>query len=486
MIQPAQNAPPATIEELKKVIALKDLPDEHLQWIIDHSELWEYEDGTVLFRTGDAVDVMWILLEGNASFYLDVNGKLIYYFNFANDAQSGGVGGLLPYSRMKAAPGFSYAVGKVRGLALHKKYFHDLEQLNPDFIQRLVGYMTERARYFATQQLQQEKVSALGQLAAGIAHELNNPASAINRISSELEKRLKQNYELTEKLLEFGINYKQIKSIRNAVQKKDSEKKVKLSALERIEKEDALNDWFEKNNFDAAKEISETFIEAGFTTADLETIHIHAGTDAFLHIVNWLDNLLSSQRIITDINDASCRISDLVGAIKSHVHMDRTNEMQPTNVHADIDNTLKLLGYKLRDKNITIKKKYCDDLPDVPAYVGELNQVWTNLIDNSIFAVPKNGEIEVETSCNSKNLIVKIIDNGSGIPKEIMSRIFDPFFTTKKVGQGTGIGLDLVNRIVKRHNGEIKVHSIPGRTEFSICIPLTHSEPQEKVISKEQ
>src|ERR1041385_180289 len=265
MIKPASNAPPATIEELKKVIALKDLPDEHLQWLIDHSDVWEYEDGAVLFKTGDPVDVMWILLEGNASFYLDVNGRLVYYFNFGNDVQTGGVGGLLPYSRMKSAPGFSYAVGKVRGLALHKKYFQELEHLNSDFIQKLVGYMTERARYFATQQLQQEKVSALGQLAAGIAHELNNPASAINRISSELAKRLNQNYELTEKLLEFGINPQQIKSIRNAVQKKESEQKIKLSALERIEKEDALTDWLEKNNYDASKEISETFTEAGFT-----------------------------------------------------------------------------------------------------------------------------------------------------------------------------------------------------------------------------
>lgn len=479
MLKTSQDFPPATIEELKKVIALKDLPDEHLQWILDRSEVWEYEDGAVLFRTGDPVDVMWILLEGNASFYLDVNGKLVYYFNFGNDAQTGGLGGLLPYSRMKTAPGFSYAIGKVRGLALHKKYFQELEHLNPDFIQKLVGYMTERARYFATQQLQHEKVSALGQLAAGIAHELNNPASAINRISSELEKRLKQNYALTEKLLEHGINPQQIKSIRNAVQKKDSEHKTKLTALERIEKEDALNDWLEKNNFEASKEISETFTEAGFTTADLDTIKIHAGTDAFLHIINWLDNLLSSQRIIKDMDDASCRISTLVGAIKSHVHMDRTNEMQPTNVHKDLDNTLTLLGYKLREKNITVKKNYCNDMVEVPAYIGELNQVWTNLIDNSIFAVAKNGEIDIETICDSKNVTVKVIDNGTGIPKEIMSRIFDPFFTTKKVGQGTGIGLDLVNRIVKRHNGEIKVNSVPGRTEFAICIPLNHVKQEQ-------
>jgi len=133
---------------------------------------------------------------------------------------------------------------------------------------------------------------------------------------------------------------------------------------------------------------------------------------------------------------------------------------------------LTLLGHKIRDKNISLKKSYCNDLVEVQAYVGELNQVWTNIIDNAIYAVKQGGEIQVETKCDKKNVNVKIIDNGTGIPKEILSRIFDPFFTTKKVGEGTGIGLDLVQRIVKRHDGEIKVHSNPGRTEFLICIPI--------------
>jgi len=155
--------------------------------------------------------------------------------------------------------------------------------------------------------------------------------------------------------------------------------------------------------------------------------------------------------------------------------MDRTNELQPTNIHNDIDNTLTLLGYKLREKKININKVYCKDLVDIPAYVGELNQVWTNIIDNAIYAVNENGDLTIETSCDSKNVKVKIIDNGAGIPKDIMSRIFDPFFTTKKMGQGTGIGLDIVSRIVKRHNGEIKVQSEPGRTEFDVCIPVIAS-----------
>jgi len=151
--------------------------------------------------------------------------------------------------------------------------------------------------------------------------------------------------------------------------------------------------------------------------------------------------------------------------------MDRTNELQPTNIQKDIENTLTLLGHKLREKNITVKKTFCENFPMVQAYVGELNQVWTNIIDNAIYAVENSGEIIIETSCDDTNVNVKIIDNGAGIPPEILSRIFDPFFTTKKVGDGTGIGLDLVNRIIKRHKGEVKVNSQPGRTEFAICIP---------------
>jgi signal transduction histidine kinase len=152
--------------------------------------------------------------------------------------------------------------------------------------------------------------------------------------------------------------------------------------------------------------------------------------------------------------------------------MDRANELQLTNIHTDMENTLTLLGYKLREKNIKVKKIFGGNLPEIPAYVGELNQVWTNIIDNAIYALEKNGEIIIETAFDIKNVNVKIIDNGSGIPQEILSRIFDPFFTTKKVGEGTGIGLDLVNRIIKHHHGEIKVNSKPGRTEFDICIPI--------------
>jgi signal transduction histidine kinase len=373
---------------------------------------------------------------------------------------------------MKVYSGNSIAVERIRGLKLHRKYFQELEQLNPDFIQKLIGYMTERARFFATTKMQQEKVSALGNLAAGIAHELNNPASAITRISYELANRLFLNIELTEKLIRQNIDADHIKYLRDKIESKDGSSRQKLSASQRMNKEDELMNWLEGKGLPVDQQVVDTFTEAGFSGDDLEFLAGNVPNEDLVQILLWIENLLSSQRIIKDLGEASKRVSNLVGAIKSHVHMDRTNEKQPTDIHKDIENTLTLLGHKLREKNIIVKKSFCDDLAEVPAYVGELNQVWTNIIDNAIYAVNQNGELIIGTECDKKDVNIKIIDNGVGIPTEIISRIFDPFFTTKKVGEGTGIGLDTVQRIIKHHDGDIKVHSKPGRTEFLICLPL--------------
>jgi signal transduction histidine kinase len=463
-------------EDLKHILALAELPEEHLQWIIDHSEYHEYQDGDLLAKYGEPADVMWLALEGKVAFYMYINGRQVYYFTFENNHVTGGVGGLMPYSRMKTYPGYSYALGELKILKMHKQHFPELEQLNPDFIQKLIGYMTERARIFATTQLQHEKVNALGNLAAGIAHEMNNPAAAIRGISAELDKRLGRNYELTKNLLAANLSAEHIESIHKMVSKKDDAlADLKRSAVQRMEIEDELSDWLEEKGI-TNREMAESFAEHGFIVDDLADLHTGLDKEAFTRVIPWMENLMSSKKIIKDLADASSRISNLVTSIKSHVHMDRTNDLQLTNLHKDIENTLTLLGFKIREKNIEIRKEFSPDLPEIPAYVSELNQVWTNLIDNAIFALDKNGTITIVTTHDEKNVTVSIIDNGPGIPHNIISRIFEPFFTTKKVGEGTGIGLDLVNRIVKNHNGEIKLNSEPGRTEFSICLPIIQHE----------
>src|SRR5664279_1059956 len=209
---------PATIEDLKKVIALSDLPDEHLQWILERSEYHEYADGDIIAKYGDPAEIMWFALEGKVVFYMYINGRQVYYFTFENDNLTAGVGGLMPYSRMKSYPGYSYALESTILIRLHKKYFAELELLNPDFIQRLIGIMTERAKVFATTQMQQEKVNALGNLAAGIAHEMNNPAAAISGISEELARRLNSNYEFTRELLDCNMTAEHLQNIKELVE----------------------------------------------------------------------------------------------------------------------------------------------------------------------------------------------------------------------------------------------------------------------------
>jgi signal transduction histidine kinase len=473
---------PVTIDELRKIHAFSELPDEHLQWILDHGEPISYSDGETIMKTGEPANHMFIILEGRVSFYMDVNGKLVHYLNFENDKASGGVSGVLPYSRMKTAPGTAFANGQLRGYRLHRDLFPELERLNPELIQKLIGYMTERARTFATIQLQHEKVSALGKLSAGIAHELNNPAAAINRIASELTKRTTLNNELTEKILALEVKPEHIHYINELLTAKETEQKQKAkpSTMQMMQIEDELNDWLDDNGYRGERLAGETFSESGFSVNDLQAIEQKTGKAAFLLTLQWIENILSTRHLLKDLQDASCRISDLVGAIKSHVHMDRTSDMQATKINKDIDNTLTLLGYKLREKNITVNKNYDEKLPELQAYIGELNQVWTNLIDNAIYALEKNGELTITTAVDNKNIKVSVMDNGSGIPKDIQSRIFDPFFTTKKVGQGTGIGLDLVQRIVKHHNGEVKLNSIPGRTEFTVCLPLANEQSKKE------
>lgn len=472
--------PNKSIDDLRKVVVLHDLPEDIINWIYEKSEYIEIEEGVLFYKKDEPAEHLWLIPEGRFDFYMDVNGQEVLYYNFQNDNVTGGVGGLLPYSRMKVSPGNAYTVAFTKVFKLHKKYFDELAQISPELNNRLISYMTERARAFATIKLQQEKVSALGKLAAGIAHEMNNPASAINRIAAELTKRLKDNYDLTGKLLQFNISPELISKINALVQAKEKTTEKKLSMSEKMNREDEIESWLQKNVKGGSEITGDTFVDAGITVEDLAVIKNDVGEEEFIHILYWVENLLISQRILFDLHESSSRISHLVSAIKSHVHMDQTNELTCTDIHRDIENTLTLMGYKIREKNITIKKIFAENLPEVPVYIGEMNQVWTNIIDNAIYAMQKGGELTIETFYDSKNVCVKICDNGTGIPPEILSRIFDPFFTTKKVGEGTGIGLDLVNRIIKNHNGEIKVFSKPGNTEFKIYIPVQDTKGDKK------
>jgi signal transduction histidine kinase len=217
---------------------------------------------------------------------------------------------------------------------------------------------------------------------------------------------------------------------------------------------------------------AETLVESGLRMEELDEIHSGVDATRFSTLMRWLCNILLSSRVIHEVGEASSRISALVGAIKSHVYMDRARARQPVAVHQGISDTLTILNYKLKTKDIIVERSFAEGLPEISGYGGELNQVWTNLIDNAIDAMDQEGRLQVSTCREGEAIQVTITDNGKGIPSEIMGQIFDPFFTTKRQGEGTGIGLDIVKQIVDHHHGEVRVNSVPGKTQFHVVLPL--------------
>jgi signal transduction histidine kinase len=250
------------------------------------------------------------------------------------------------------------------------------------------------------------------------------------------------------------------------------------TALERSEREDDLLEWLENHGVAEAWEVAATLNEANLSVADLEDVARNVPEAALPHALAWLGGGISSDQIVEEIKAAAGRISELVASIKTYSHMDRSPEHKPTDVRLGVDNTLKMLGHKVKEKDIRVVREYEDDLPLIPANAGELNQVWTNLLDNAIDAVDQGGELTLRAKLNDLWVEVEIVDDGPGIPEEILSHIFEPFFTTKDVGVGTGLGLGIAMRIVQTHQGHIQVKSRPGETSMCVRLPVERTSPE--------
>jgi len=235
-----------------------------------------------------------------------------------------------------------------------------------------------------------------------------------------------------------------------------------------------VGDWLDARGVADAWPLAGTLVDGGVTLADLEALGQQVSETALPSAVRWVEALVDSARLSQHLRAASTRISELVQSVKTYSHMDRATEKEAVSVSEGVDSTLVMLGHKLKKKSVKIERDYAEGLPKVAAYAGELNQVWTNLLDNAIDAVPEGGTVRVEASRDGlTSAAVRIIDNGPGVPRELQSKIFEPFFTTKPVGQGTGLGLDIVDRIVvQQHGGTVELESEPGRTVFTIRLPV--------------
>ncbi|MEM6841439.1 MAG: ATP-binding protein [Bacteroidota bacterium] len=458
-------------DDLRKIPTLNDLDEAALQWLIDRSECRILQEDEYMFRKGDPISYMHIILKGRLRIKV-LQGKQLREISAM---EAGTITGMLPYSRMKEATGFGIATEETHVLSLHKKHFVEMEQVSRDMVQALVGVMTTRARDFTRFQQQNEKMMALGKLSAGLAHELNNPAAAIVRSSDVLRQHLHHTPDNFKKVILIRLEPEQVDAVNEILFSKINTPPPSLSMMERNNREDEIAEWLEDRGWDDGYEAAENFVEFGMTVDDLSEMEEVIEGKHTESVFNWLNNVLTTERLVKEIEEASQRISTLIQSVKTYTHMDRSTEKAQADIHEGLNSTLTMLNHKLKQKNIQVNKEYGNNLPEIPIYVSEINQVWTNLIDNAVDAMDDKGMLTVRTQVNSQQLRIDITDDGSGIPPDIQSSIFDPFFTTKPVGQGSGLGLDIVQKIIEQHNGSIKVMSEPGNTQFTICFPVNSS-----------
>ncbi|HEY5325814.1 MAG TPA: ATP-binding protein [Mucilaginibacter sp.] len=460
-----------TTTVLKAFDALKNVPDEELQWLIDNSEEYRLRDGEYLTVQGQPLTGPHFIIKGSLQLSFIQNGarRGIAAFN------TGDITGYLPYSRAINATVNSQAIGELHLISFPTERIKEMIKDHFELTQALVHVMSNRVREFTALQQQNEKMMALGKLSAGLAHELNNPASAIVRDSVSLIEHLRMEPQTFKKVIAIQMDSAQVDAVNDELFRLLALKdRPRLTLKEKTKREEELTVWLEGHGIENSFEIAETFVDFGFATDNLETFCNHIPSNYCSPVFNWINNLLITERLVEDMQESSRRIAGLVTSVKNFTHMDRGVDKQYADIHIGIRNTLTMLGYKIKKGNITLVEDYDETLPPVNALIGELNQVWTNLIDNALDAMETNGKgtLTIKTEKSREFVNVFVIDDGPGIPADIKPRIFDPFFTTKEMGKGTGMGLEVVQRIVHQHNGSIKVKSEPGHTEFIVCFPI--------------
>ena len=456
-------------EDLRIFEEFKDLPQKSLSWLIEQGTCRNIEVGDHFFQVNSPMSEMHLIHSGVYVARLKQQGQ----FREIGRFKRGDITGVLPYSRAVRATAEAVTIEAGKVVSIHRDKFPELINEHHELTTVLVHIMTTRVREFTKNLQQNEKLMALGKLSAGLSHELNNPASAVVRSSAELKKQLGAAPDKFKKVMLIRITPEQVDAVNDILFKRlEAGMRTDLSMMEKSEIEDEIADWLEDHGVEDGYEAADSLADFGFTIEDLEEIHSHLRDEDIPPVVNWLDNVLSTEKLVGEIDDAAKRISDLVKSVKGYTHMDEAPDRRRLSVKEGISSTLTMLNHKLKKKQVEVKLDMESDLPEINGFAGELNQVWTNLIDNAIDAIGENGELLIKGEKDREFVLLKFIDNGSGIPEEIQSKIFDPFFTTKSMNEGTGLGLDIVHRIIRNHNGDIKVESEPGHTEFQVCLPI--------------
>jgi signal transduction histidine kinase len=461
------SAPSAA--ELRPIDLFEEVDDEHLAAIAAHGELQNYRAGEVISREGENNPRVFLLLDGVAETFRELNGSDESSGDHVAPTYLGAIGALTGAGlavRLQAKT-------DVRLAEIDAEEFLELAIENRTILRRVLARVRPVVGRITAIEQNRERLESLGTMAAGLAHELNNPAAAAKRASSDLADALDVLSSTIGAFVEAGLSREeaeQLVVIQRAVLE-SCRARASISQLELADAEDALTGALEDAGIADAYRIVEPLAQAGFADEQLQRVKELAGpaTEA---AVRWIAASLLARELAAELAESTERMSKLVAAVKLYAYMDRGGLVE-VDVREGLDTTLTILGHKLKHTTILVERDIDEDLPRFQAYGAELNQVWTNLLDNAIDALGDSGTITISAHRDGDCVEVDIADDGPGVPPEAAERIFDPFFTTKEVGKGTGLGLDTARRIiVDRHRGSLTLRSEPGRTVFRVRLPV--------------
>jgi len=454
--------------ELLRVPVFVDLPDDQIAWFLSEVQELRLQAGETYLRQGDPADSMFVVLEGQLQARGELGGETIIVSN-----KPGDVTGVLPFSRMKQATVTGRAVTESRLLRFPASLFPELVQKMPELTKRLVGVMSDRIREVTRIEQQRDRLASLGKLSAGLAHELNNPASAAKRATSQLRTILRRIKDASHELGRRELTPAQKSEIEKLETSFTEQNGPPPDTLTIADLEDQIDSLLRSHGQNDLWQLAAALARRGIKPAVLESLFatLEAGTAraALVRIAASVE----VANLLNEIESSTSRISDLVRAIKEYTYMDQ-GPVQNVDIVKSLETTLTILNHKLKH-GVAVQRDYQRVPFLVNSFGSELNQVWTNLIDNAIDAMGGKGELRVRTYREDTCVVVEIGDNGPGISPEVKPHIFEPFFTTKGVGEGTGLGLDTVQRIVKKHRGNIQVNSKPGDTRFQVWLPLAEA-----------
>jgi len=456
----------ATPQELLQVPAFAGLPDDQITWFLSQSKEVSLKAGEIYVRQGDPPEAMFVLLEGEYEWRGEFAGETVVIAG-----KSGDVTGALPFSRMTQFRVTGRTLTDGRMLRFPSALFTELIQRMPELAKRLVGLMSDRIRETTRIEQQRDRLVALGKLSAGLAHELNNPAAAAKRASAQLRDTLHRIKEASHELGRRELTATQkaeIEKLETSFTRQDGPPQ---DALTISDLEDQIDSLLRSHGQNDLWQLSAELAQRGIKPAALESLFANLDAGSARAALVRIAASVEIASLLNEIESSTSRISDLVKAIKEYTYMDQS-PVQNVDVVKSLETTLTILNHKLK-RGVTVERDYQPVPLLVNSFGSELNQVWTNLIDNAIDAMSGQGALRIRTYRDDRCVVVEIADNGPGISPEVEAHIFEPFFTTKGVGEGTGLGLDTVQRIVRKHKGNIQVNSKPGDTRFSVWLPLS-------------